>query len=138
VHDADQDLRRPFYDGIARRQDAGIRGWAMSVSIRVIDSVYGKSAIGISACLSRELGGVSTEEWRDQTDDDGRISSLNRPPLPRGSYTLEFDLDGYFRTLGFAPSNSAITLRFYMPSENHHYGLALLVTPSSCITFKED
>lgn len=110
----------------------------MSVSVHVVDCVYGRPAVGLSACLSRELDGVATEQWRDRTDDDGRISSLRKSPLERGSYTLELDLDDYFCTLGFAPFNSAISMRFYLPSETHHYGLSVLITPTACMTFKED
>jgi 5-hydroxyisourate hydrolase-like protein (transthyretin family) len=109
----------------------------VSVSIRVIDSVYGRPATGLSVSFSRELEGVLVEKWRDHTDDDGRISGLPNPSQP-GSYTVEFDLDGYFRTLGYAPINSAISMRFHVTGETRYYGLSLLITPSSCVAFRED
>jgi 5-hydroxyisourate hydrolase len=109
----------------------------MNVSISVVDCIYGRPATGMPVRLSRVHDGVLTEQWRDQTDDRGRISSLHKPPLPHGSYELEFDLDSYFRTLGYAPFNSTIILRFHMPTESHHYELSLLVTPSSCVAFRE-
>lgn len=109
----------------------------MSVSVSVVDCVYGRPAIGMAVLLMREVDGVFTEQWRDRTDNDGRISGLHNSPLPRGSYALELDLESYFCTLGFRPLNSAITMRFYMPGEDHHYGLSVLVTPSACITFME-
>jgi 5-hydroxyisourate hydrolase-like protein (transthyretin family) len=87
--------------------------------------------------LIRDADGVLTEQWRDRTDEGGRATGPPNSPLPHGAYELEIDLEGYFTTLGFVPLNSAITLRFHLPGENHHYGLAVLVTPSSCITFKE-
>jgi 5-hydroxyisourate hydrolase-like protein (transthyretin family) len=110
---------------------------AMSLSIRVVDSVYGRSATGMQVSLSRSDEGVIREQWREQTDEDGRISGLKKPPLPRGSYTLEFYLEDYFRHLGYAPLNSAISVRFYVSSDRHH-GLTLVITPSSCIVLRED
>jgi len=109
----------------------------MSVSVHVIDCVYGRPAVAMSVGLSREINGEYREQWRDETDDDGRILALLKAPLPRGSYALELNLDGYFRKLGLMPVNSAVTMRFYMPSETHYYGLSVLVTPSACITYKE-
>jgi 5-hydroxyisourate hydrolase-like protein (transthyretin family) len=109
----------------------------MSVSVHVIDCVYGRPAVAMSVGLSREIDGEYHEQWRDETDDDGRISALLKAPLPRGSYCLELDLDGYYRKLGLTPLNSAISVRFYMPSDTHYYGLSVLVTPSICITYKE-
>ena len=110
----------------------------MSVSIHVVDCVYGKPAVGMSARLSRDCDGVLIEQWHDQTDDEGSISGLQKPPLDRGHYSLEFDLDGYFRPLGYAPLHSAVSLRFHLASQTSHYGLSLLITPSSCLTFRED
>jgi 5-hydroxyisourate hydrolase len=109
----------------------------MSISVHVVDCVYGRPAIGMPVSVSREVEGAFAEQWRDRTDDDGRISGLHRSPLARGSYTIELDLDGYFCPLGFAPLNSSITVHFYLPGETHHYGLSVLVTPSACVTFKE-
>jgi 5-hydroxyisourate hydrolase-like protein (transthyretin family) len=109
----------------------------MSLSIHVIDCVYGRPAVGMSVSLSRESSDGRSEQWRDKTDDDGRISSLLKNPLPRGSYTLEFDLDRYFSTLGFAPASSAVAMRFHLPNEAYHYGVNVLVTPSACTIYKE-
>jgi 5-hydroxyisourate hydrolase len=109
----------------------------MSVSVSVVDCVYGRPAVGMAIRLIRDADGVLTEQWRDRTDEGGRVTGPPNSPLPHGVYELEIDLEGYFTTLGFVPLNSAITLRFHLPGENHNYGLAVLVTPSSCITFKE-
>ena len=109
----------------------------MSVSIQVVDCVYGRPAVGMSVSLSRVGGDGLSEQWRAKTDEDGRISSLLKSPMARGYYLLEFDLDLYFSTLGFAPTSSAIAMRFHIPSETYHYGLSVLVTPSACTIFKE-
>lgn len=92
----------------------------------------------MSVELSREVNGAFVRQWREKTDDDGRISSLRTSPLTTGAYLLEFDLDGYFRALGYASLNSAIGVRFFLASQNQHYALSLLITPTSCTTFKDD
>jgi 5-hydroxyisourate hydrolase len=110
----------------------------LNVSVRVIDGIYGRPAVGVSVELSREVNGAFVTQWREKTDDDGRISSLRTSPLTAGGYRLEFDLDGYFRALGYASLNSAIGVRFFLASQNQHYALSVLITPTSCTTFKDD
>lgn len=110
----------------------------MSVSIRVVDCVYGRPAVGVPVDVTCELEGTVVQRWCRQTGDDGYVSGPSDTMQGRGSYTLVFDLDGYFRKLGYAPLNSAISVRFHLASDSHHYGLSMLITPSSCITFRED
>jgi 5-hydroxyisourate hydrolase-like protein (transthyretin family) len=109
----------------------------MSVSVSVVDCVYGRPAVDMAVRLMREVDGVLTEQWRQRTNDDGRISGLPDSPLARGSYALELDLEGYFCALGFMPLHSAVTMRFRAPGENRHSRLSVLVTPSACMTFME-
>src|SRR5260370_15722722 len=109
----------------------------MSVSVNVVDCVYGRPAVNMAVRLMREVDGVFTEQWLNRTNDEGRVLSLQNSPLARGSYALEFDLEGYFCALGFTPLNSACTMRFRSPGENRHYRLSVLVTPSACFTFME-
>ena len=92
----------------------------------------------MSVELSRDVNGAFVTQWREKTDDDGRISSLRTSPLATGAYLLEFDLDGYCRALGYASLNSAIGVRFFLASQNQHYALSVLITPTSCTTFKDD
>lgn len=110
---------------------------AMSVSVSVVDGVYGRPAVNMAVRLMREVDGVFTEQWRHRTNDDGSISGPQNSPLTRGSYALELDLEGYFCTLGFTPLNSAVTMRFRMTDEGRHYRLSALVTPSACLTSME-
>ncbi|SRR5258708_2301996 len=109
----------------------------VSISIHVINGVYGRAAAAMSVVLSREVSGKLEEQWRDLTDDDGRISGLNRSSLPAGSYAIDLNLDGYFRQLGLVSVNSAMTLRFYLPNEYSHYGVLILVTPAFSALFME-
>jgi 5-hydroxyisourate hydrolase-like protein (transthyretin family) len=109
----------------------------MSVSIRVVDCVYGRPAVGISVDLTREREGFPVWRWHDQTDDEGQVSGLPEPMQKRGSYTFVFDLDGYFRKLGHASLNSAVSIRFHVDSSIEHHDLSLLITPASCFAFRE-
>jgi 5-hydroxyisourate hydrolase-like protein (transthyretin family) len=109
----------------------------MSVSVCVVDCVYGRPAVNMPVRLMREVGGVLTEQWRDRTNEDGRVPDLQNLSLQRGSYALELDLESYFCTLGFTPLNAAITMRFRAAGEGRHSQLSVLVTPSACMTFME-
>jgi 5-hydroxyisourate hydrolase-like protein (transthyretin family) len=109
----------------------------MGVSVSVVDGVYGRPAVNMAVRLMREVNGVFAEQWRHRTDDDGCIPGLLSSPLARGSYALELDLEGYFSILGFMPLNSAVTVQFHTPGEDHRRQLSVLVTPSSFVTFME-
>jgi 5-hydroxyisourate hydrolase-like protein (transthyretin family) len=106
----------------------------MTVSVHVIDLVYGRAAVGMTVTLSRE----ASAQWRERTDNSGRISCLGESLVPSGTYTLEFDLDEYFGLRGFAPVNSAASIRFRIPGVTHNYSLSVLVTPSAYFAFKAD
>jgi 5-hydroxyisourate hydrolase-like protein (transthyretin family) len=107
------------------------------MNIRVVDSVYGLPAAGMPVDVIREFEGTVVQQWRNHTGDDGCISGLAEAMQGRGSYTLIFDLDGYFGKLGYAPLNSAFSVRFHLPRDSRHCGLSVLITPSSCVTFRE-
>lgn len=110
----------------------------MSLSIRATDCVYGRPAAGLFASLTRELDGVPVRQWRDQTDEDGCISGLTKPPLELGCYILEIDIESYFRTLGYESLNSAVSVRFRVINETAHYGLSVFITPASFMALRED
>jgi 5-hydroxyisourate hydrolase len=110
----------------------------MSVSIRVVNSIYGRPAAGVSVDLSCEREGSPVLRWHDLTDDEGRISGMPEPAPGRGFYTLVFDLDDYFGKLGYSGLNSAISIRFHAVSDTEHYGLFLLISPASCVAYRED
>jgi 5-hydroxyisourate hydrolase-like protein (transthyretin family) len=108
----------------------------MSVSISVIDGVYGRPAAGISVSVSREANGVVAEKWHYRTGEDGCVSDLMRPPQVRGSYILNIDLEGYFSTLGYASLFSVVTTRFRVADDTHDHQLSVIITPASCTTLK--
>jgi 5-hydroxyisourate hydrolase len=110
----------------------------MSVSVRVVDCVYGKPAIGLPLRLSSQVDGTWTERWRDQTGEDGSASTGADIPLARGVCRLEFDLDGYFATLGAKSFYPIATVNFQLSETTSSYRIALLITPFAYLVFKED
>lgn len=109
----------------------------MSVSLNVVDGVYGRPAVHMRVRLVREAGGILAEQWSDRTDEKGRVSRLQNAALTGGSYALELDLEDYFCALGFNPLNAAVTVRFRPSGDERNYRLTALVTPSVCMTFTE-
>ena len=109
----------------------------MSVSIRVLDCVYGRPAVGVRVDVICELEGIVVRQSRNYTGDDGYVSGSPEATQGRGFYTFIFDLDGYFRKLGYASLNSAISVRFHLLQDSHQYDVSMLITPSSCVTFRE-
>jgi 5-hydroxyisourate hydrolase-like protein (transthyretin family) len=109
----------------------------MNVPIRVIDCVYGSAAVGVPVDVICESEGAVVQQWRGHTGDDGYLYGPPRARKWGGFYTLTFDLDGYFRKLGYASLNSAISVRFHLHQDSHQYGVSILITPSSCVIFRE-
>ncbi|HEY3734339.1 MAG TPA: hydroxyisourate hydrolase [Streptosporangiaceae bacterium] len=110
----------------------------MSVSVRVFDAMYGRPTIGMAVRLDRDLDGSWVEEKRDHTDDDGRIRHWANVPLARGAYQLEFDLDGYFSSLGVMPSYPVVALRFRVLDPGQSHDISLLITPYAYFTYQQN
>lgn len=110
----------------------------MSMSVRVVDCVYGKPAIGVPIRLNRQVDGVWTEQWRDRTGEDGRVSAGTNMGLASGACSLEFDLDAYFVALGAKSFYPMATINFRLADTGSSYRLALLITPFAYAVFKED
>jgi 5-hydroxyisourate hydrolase len=110
----------------------------MSVSVTVVDCFYGRPVIGMSVRLDRDIDGSWIEQMRNQTGNDGCICEWSNSPLARGLYRLEFDLDGYFTSLGIAPLYPVVTIRFRIPDPNHLCHISLLITPSAYFTYQQN
>lgn len=110
----------------------------MSVSVRVINGIYGRPAAGLTVSLSREVDGEFVQRWTGRADENGRVLSLQELSLPPGAYRLEFDLGDYFCALGYAPHNSAIGVCFFMANHGRVYRITLLATPANCTIFRKD
>ncbi|MGH3186184.1 MAG: hydroxyisourate hydrolase [Streptosporangiaceae bacterium] len=110
----------------------------MSVSVHVIDCVYGKPAVGVPVRLACEIDRTWIEQWHDRTDEDGR-AFIETIPIPAGSICrLEFSLDPYFATLGARPFYPVAVIGLRLPNVTASYHIGLLVTPNAYAVFKED
>jgi 5-hydroxyisourate hydrolase-like protein (transthyretin family) len=110
----------------------------MGVSVRVFDCMCGKPPIGMSVRLDRELDGSWIPEEKDLTDDNGRIIDWMDSPLECGIYKLEFDLDGYFSSLGVMPFHPVIILSFRVLDPAHLIDISLLITPYAYFTYQQN
>jgi 5-hydroxyisourate hydrolase len=110
----------------------------MGVSVRVFDCMCGKPAIGMSVRLDRDLDGIWITEKRNHIDDDGRVSDWVNSTLAYGAYQLEFDLDGYFSSLGVMPFYPAVTLTFRVLDPAQLIDLSLLITPYAYFTYQQN
>jgi 5-hydroxyisourate hydrolase len=110
----------------------------MSVSVNVINAVYGRPVVGMSARLDSQIDGVWTEQLRIKTDDKGSFSSWPEWSLTRGFYQLELDLDGYFSSLGITPFYPSITICFRITDPTYEHHIFLLITPFSYVTYQQN
>jgi 5-hydroxyisourate hydrolase len=109
----------------------------MSVSVQVVDGVYGRSMIGMSLRFDRYIDGSWIEQLRAKTDDDG-VSGGPSAPVERGIYRLELDLDGYFSSLGITPFYPAINIVFRTGDPNYSHRISLLITPSAYTIYQQN
>jgi 5-hydroxyisourate hydrolase len=110
----------------------------MSLTVRVIDCTYGRPVIGMSVRLERDVGRTWIEQLRTQTDDQGRLADWLPNPLDRGVYRLEFDLDGYFASLGIAAFYPSIIICFRIADPDDAHCIPLLITSNAFMTYKQN
>ncbi len=110
----------------------------MSVSIHVVDGVHGRPLVGLAARLKSCIDGAWIEQVHAKTDEDGRICEWPGPALARGVYQLELDLDGYFSGLGITPFYPAITVSFRIIDPDSSNCISMLITPSACVTYRQN
>jgi 5-hydroxyisourate hydrolase-like protein (transthyretin family) len=110
----------------------------VSVSIHVVDGVNGRPLTGVRARLQSHAEGTWIERAYAKTDDEGWICQWPGSTLARGIYQLELDLDGYFSGLGIAPFYPAITIRFRIVDPERSNCISMLITPSACVTYRQN
>jgi 5-hydroxyisourate hydrolase len=108
-----------------------------SISTHILDISSGKPAAGVPVTLSRRDG----DDWRKvgggETDDDGRLKSLNdNEPLAPGEYRIFFDTGAYFKTTGSDGFYPAVTVIFSVRDEAQHYHVPLLLSPFGYSTYR--
>jgi 5-hydroxyisourate hydrolase len=108
----------------------------MSISVRVLDWVYGRPAVDMGIRLSRDHGGEWQEEARGRTDVDGYLAGLPAT-MSRGLHRLDVDLDEYFAGIGVMPFYPTITIIFRVTDLTASYHIPVLITPHAYATYRE-
>jgi 5-hydroxyisourate hydrolase len=109
----------------------------MSVSVQVINGVYGRPVIGMSARLASKFEGVWIEQLRAKTDDQGALSGQPDWSLERGLHQLELDLDKYFSSLGITPFCPSITICFRVVDPRQEHRISVITTPFSYAVYQQ-
>ena len=113
------------------------------LSTHVLDTASGRPAAGVALTLSRiDHDGRRAVLVRAMTNVDGRTDQplLAGETLETGTYELEFEAGGYFRTLGLdlpqPPFLDVVPIRFGIADPYGHYHVPLLVSPWSFSTYR--
>lgn len=107
----------------------------MRILTQVLDSTYGKSAVGVRAHLSRATGDGWTTVAEAETSGDGRIEEWDSWRLERGLYRIVFDSDSYFAGLGTASAYPEVIVVFRMEDESHAFQVQVTLSPYSYSTY---
>jgi 5-hydroxyisourate hydrolase len=108
----------------------------MSLSVQIVDAVYGIRAAGIAVRLDRFADGTWTELEHSCTGEDGQADFWPCGPVEPGAYRLSFGTDSYFVGLGVTAFYPAVTVEFRMPDPSASHQVRLLLTPSSFLVFR--
>ncbi len=108
----------------------------MSVSVHAIDASLGLPAANLRVRLRTKTDIVWEEVANGLTDHLGKLTHWHPAGLPRGTYQLVFDLDGYFSELGAAPLYPRAIVEFRLSDPSSDLHLPLLITPTSCLTYR--
>lgn len=107
----------------------------MKIATQVLDSTYGKPAVGVRARLSRGTGDGWTAVAETDTDIDGRIEDWDSWRLERGLYRIVFDSDSYFADLGGIAAYPEVVLIFRVQDESNVLQVQVTLAPYSYSTY---
>jgi 5-hydroxyisourate hydrolase len=107
----------------------------MRIVAQVLDGTYGKSAVGVRACLARANGDGWTDVAEAETNRNGCIEDWDSWHLERGLYRIVFDSDSYFSGLGATTAYPEVTVIFRMQDESVTFQVQLTVAPYSYSTY---
>jgi 5-hydroxyisourate hydrolase len=114
-------------------QQAGIP--EMRIFTQVLDSTYGKTAVGVPARLAR----AGDEGWKTvadaETNNDGYIGEWDSWYLERGLYRIVFDSDSYFAGLGAVAAYPEVVVVFRMQNEARAFLVQVTLAPYSYSTY---
>ncbi|WP_156467273.1 MULTISPECIES: hydroxyisourate hydrolase [unclassified Phenylobacterium] len=108
------------------------------LTTHVLDTMHGRPAAGVTLRLSRAEQVLASAV----TNADGRVDQplLDGDALTPGAYRLEFDVGGYFRSLGVALARPAfletVVIDFGVAEAGAHYHVPLLVSPFAYSTYR--
>jgi len=104
-----------------------------TLSTHVLDVERGIPAVGVPVALywgAQHLDG-------DETNAEGRISSIGGGDLAPGIYRISFDVAAYFHAQGRpAPFLQRVTIEFEVSATDRHYHVPLLVSPYACTSYR--
>lgn len=107
----------------------------MTIATQVLDSTYGRSAVGVHARLERSSGADWTTIAEAATNDEGYIWDWNEGlPLERGLYRIVFDSDSYFAGLGTSTAYPEVVVVFRMPDASRTFQVRVVLSPYSYST----
>lgn len=110
----------------------------MKIVTQVLDSTYGKSAVGVHVSLERSSGSGWTTIAEAVTDDEGYIENWNGDwPLERGLYRMVFDSDSYFAGLGASTAYPEVIVTFRTTDGSSTFQVRIMLSPYSYSTFFE-
>jgi 5-hydroxyisourate hydrolase len=107
----------------------------MRIFTRVLDSTYGKSAVGVHACLAHAADDGWTALADAETNNDGRLEEWENRHLERGLYRIVFDSDSYFASLGAVAAYPEVVVIFRMPNEAPIFQVQVTLAPYSYSTY---
>jgi 5-hydroxyisourate hydrolase len=107
----------------------------MKIVAQVLDGTYGKSAVGIRACLARANGDTWTTVAEAETNRHGCIDNWDSWHLERGLYRIVFDSDSYFSGLGATTAYPEVAVIFRMQNETVTFQVQLTVAPHAYSTY---
>lgn len=107
----------------------------MRIFTQVLDSTYGKSAVGVHARLARAGDDGWTTVADAETNNDGRVEEWDSWYLKRGLYRIVFDSDSYFAGLGAAAAYPEVIVIFRMQNEAHVFQVQVTLAPYSYSTY---
>lgn len=106
------------------------------VTTHVLDAARGRPAAGVRVRLERAEGDTWEVLATEQTDRDGRCTTLGPHRLDAGTYRLRFDTGAYFeerRQDAFYPE---VVIAFRLSDAGQHYHVPLLLSPFAYSTYR--
>ena len=107
----------------------------MRIVAQVLDGTYGKSAVGVRACLARANGTGWTTVAEAETNREGCIEDWDSWRLERGLYRIVFDSDSYFAGLGATGAYPEVVVIFRMQDESIAFQVQVTLAPYSYSTY---